>query len=85
MKTKIVIVSGLLIACAMSVQGKAETCKAPLPPKARGAELSQKLEKCNGVLKPGQAADTDIVKPAPKVGDPMLVHPKDLSNGGVAK
>jgi hypothetical protein len=80
---KFAIVSGILLSFA--AHASADTCSAPLSPKAKGAELSEKLEKCNGVLKPGQTADQDIVKPAPKVGDPMTIHPKDLSKNGVAK
>jgi len=83
MRMKFAIVSGILLCFAM--QANAETCSAPLPPKAKGAELSKKLDKCNGVLKPGPTADSDIIKPAPNVEDPMTIHPKDLSKDGVAK
>lgn len=83
MRMKFAIVSAILL-CFAAPAG-ADTCSAPLSPKAKGAELSRKLDKCNGVLKPGQTADQDIVKPAPTVGDPMSIHPKDLSKDGVAK
>jgi len=80
---KFAIVYGILLCFA--AQANADTCSAPLPPKAKGTELSKKLDKCNGVLKPGQTADSDIVKPAPSVDDPMTIHPKDLFKDGVAK
>jgi hypothetical protein len=83
MKMKFAIVSAILLCFA--TQADADTCSAPLSPKAKGTELSRKLDKCNGVLKPGQAADQDIVKPTPKIDDPMTIHPKDLSKNGVAK
>lgn len=83
MRMKFAIISGILLCFA--AQASAETCGAPLPPKAKGADLSKKLDRCNGVLKPVQTADPDIVKPAPNVEDPMTIHPKDLSKDGVAK
>lgn len=86
MRTLFAIVFATLLSLGVVASAGAETCSAPLSPKAKGADLSTKLEKCNGVLKPGKTADPDIVLPTPKVQDPMMVHPKDLPKGdGVAK
>lgn len=37
--------------------------------------LSQRLATCGSVLDPPAVGDPDIVEPAPRIGDPMNIHP----------
>lgn len=37
--------------------------------------LSQRLATCGSVLDPPAVGDPDIVAPAPRIGDPMNIHP----------
>ncbi|MDB5526760.1 MAG: hypothetical protein JWM58_4523 [Rhizobium sp.] len=57
---------------------KIDNCNAPADPTLKGAEMSQKLRRCNSVLKPSKSADPDIIIPAPIIDDPLTIHPKDV-------
>jgi len=37
--------------------------------------LSERLSTCGSVLDPPTVGDPDIVEPAPRIGDPMNIHP----------
>jgi hypothetical protein len=37
--------------------------------------LTQRLATCGSVLDPPAVGDPDIIEPAPRVGDPMNIHP----------
>ncbi len=45
-----------------------------------GAEdsLAETMERCDGVLKPRDPGDPDIVTPAPDVGDTPVISPEDV-------
>jgi len=63
----------------------AEDCKAANPT-LKGAVISEKLKRCNGVLKPSKMGDPDMVIKTPSIDDPLTVHPKQLpGNEGVPK
>lgn len=87
LKTNLVFVAlATLFAASAQASVAAENCSAPLDPKLKGAALSEKLRRCNGVLKPSKGADPDIVLPAPAIDDPMTVKPKQLPGSeGLAK
>ncbi|KAA1180512.1 hypothetical protein FP026_14690 [Rhizobium tropici] len=42
---------------------------------------SQKLADCDGVLKPPAVGDSQMEKPAPKVGNTLVIKPSDPRNG----
>ncbi|NLS21205.1 hypothetical protein HGP16_32420 [Rhizobium sp. P40RR-XXII] len=42
---------------------------------------SQKLADCGGVLKPPAVGDSQMEKPAPKVGNTLVIKPGDPQNG----
>jgi hypothetical protein len=68
----------LLIVTPAAFAAGTENCNAPIDPKLKGSAMSEKLKRCNGVLKPGKAADPDIIIPAPKIDDPLTIHPKQV-------
>jgi hypothetical protein len=71
-------VAGLLTVTPAALAAGTESCNAPVDPKLKGAAMSEKLRRCNGVLKPGKAADPDIVIPTPPIDDPLTIHPKQV-------
>ena len=72
------ILAGLLITAPATFAAGTADCNAPIKPTLKGAAMSEKLRRCNSVLKPSKAADPDIIIPAPVIDDPMTVHPKDM-------
>lgn len=81
-----VIAAGLPMEASPTFAATKIDCNAPSKPTLKGAQMSEKLRRCNGVLKPSKAADPDIIIPAPKIDDPLMVHPKDLpKNKGNSK
>jgi hypothetical protein len=80
------VAGSVFMAASMAQSTDSTGCGATVDPKLKGSALSEKLAKCNGVLKPSGAADGDIIIPVPKIDDPSVVHPKDLHRDkGVAK
>ncbi|OHV84942.1 hypothetical protein [Rhizobium sp. LCM 4573] len=43
-----------------------------------GRNLSQKLDRCNGELKAPDVGDSDLVEPAPSIGNTPVIRPDDL-------
>lgn len=84
--------SGLILAAmALPAAASAiEDCRAPRPdadvPGSATTEsapddlasqsLSRKLATCGSVLDPPPVGDPDIIEPAPRIGDPMNIHPR---------
>lgn len=59
-----------------------EACQANPPAsqdKRRGRDrtLSEKLDACNGVLRPPNTGDREMVRPAPDIGDTPVIRPDD--------
>jgi hypothetical protein len=60
-----------------------EACEAN-PPASQDARrgwdrtLSEKLDACNGVLRPPNTGDREMVRPAPDVGETPVIRPDDL-------
>lgn len=76
---------GLLAAAPAARAAGTDNCKAANPT-LKGAAMSEKLRRCNGVLKPSKAADPDIIVPTPSINDPLTIHPKQVpGNKGVPK
>ena len=65
------------------VQPDANSSGAAQPPTAPAQNLSEKLNRSNGVIHPKEV-DPAIEKPAPKVGDPNVVPPPGTSGGASA-
>nr|WP_234939226.1 hypothetical protein [Sinorhizobium kostiense] len=40
--------------------------------------FAEKLDECNGVLKPPRVGDTEIVEPAPDLGKTRVIRPGEL-------
>jgi hypothetical protein len=76
----VAVAAYLLTFAPVSAAGR-ENCQAPVDPKLKGAAMSDKLRRCNGVLKPRKAADPDIVIPTPPIDDPLAIHPKEVPGG----
>jgi hypothetical protein len=45
---------------------------------SNGQNLSRKLDRCNGELKAPDVGDSDLVEPAPPVGNTPVIRPNDL-------
>jgi hypothetical protein len=71
-----------LVAGVTLVAGSA-FAQAPNPTPAPAENLSEKLNRSNGVIHPKEV-DPAIEKPAPKAGDPNVVPPPGTSGGGPA-
>jgi hypothetical protein len=75
----------LLASAPAAHSANTDNCRAANPT-LKGAAMSEKLRRCNGVLKPSKAADPDIIIPTPSINDPLMIHPKRLpGNKGVPK
>jgi hypothetical protein len=74
----VAVAACLLTAAPVALAAGTESCNAPLDSKSKGAAMSDKLKRCNGVLKPRKAADPDIVVPTPPIDDPLTIHPKQM-------
>src|SRR3984957_2269295 len=76
---------GHLVAGSVFAQAPGKPVPTPAAPlnSARGENLSQKLNRANGVIHPKEV-DPTIEKPAPKTGDPNLVPPRGTSGGAPA-
>lgn len=70
------VTAGLLTSVPIALAAGNENCNAPVDPKLKGGAMSEKLRRCNGVLKPRKTADPDIVIPTPPIDDPLAIHPK---------
>jgi hypothetical protein len=75
---RLLVAAGLVVAAPPSWAAGSDDCNARPNPTLKGAEMSQKLRRCNSVLKPSKAADPDIIIPAPIIDDPLAIHPKDV-------
>lgn len=49
-----------------------------IDPTLKGPAMSEKLTRCNSVLKPSKPTDPDIIVPAPIVNDPLTIQPKNI-------
>jgi len=81
------VLAAVILLCAgtsAAPAANADDCKAANPT-LKGAAMSEKLSRCNGVLKPSKAADPDIIIPTPSIDDPLTIHPKQVPNNGVPK
>jgi hypothetical protein len=74
----------LFTGTSTALAANADDCKAANPT-LKGAAMSEKLRRCNGVLKPSKAADPDIIIPTPSIDDPLAIHPKQMPDKGVPK
>lgn len=45
-------------------------------PDSTRESLSKRLATCGSVLDPPPVGDPDLVEPAPRIGDPMNIHPE---------
>ncbi|OCW56949.1 hypothetical protein AWJ14_07265 [Hoeflea olei] len=45
---------------------------------APDADLTAKLDACNGVITPPAVGDSDFTAPAPPIGDTPVIEPEDL-------
>ncbi|YCI06173.1 hypothetical protein M1D34_29540 (plasmid) [Ensifer sp. D2-11] len=61
---------------APSPSAEADPCRAV--PGADQKPLTQKLDDCNGVIRPPKVGDTEIVEPTPDVGKSRVIRPGDL-------
>ena len=46
--------------------------------KTQAGSLTEKLDPCNGVLKPPPTGDTDMTEPAPNQGKTPIIKPGDV-------
>ncbi len=82
---RLAVASALLAMAPAAIAADVDNCKAANPT-LKGAAMSEKLRRCNGVLKPSKGTDPDIVIPAPAIDDPLAIHPKQVpGNEGVPK
>lgn len=51
-------------------------------PNPGSGTLTEKLDNCNGVLKPPAVGDGEIVEPAPQTGQMPVITPNDLPKDG---
>lgn len=75
------VLGSLLVVASAALATGSENCNAPADPTLKGAAMSEKLRRCNGVLKPRKAADPDIIVPAPPIDDPLTIHPRQVPGG----
>ncbi|OHV80973.1 hypothetical protein [Ensifer sp. LCM 4579] len=61
---------------ALSDDPKPSRCR--VAPDTDARTLSEKLDDCNGVLKPPKVGDTELVEPAPDVGKTRVIRPGEL-------
>ncbi|WP_342585785.1 hypothetical protein [Sinorhizobium alkalisoli] len=61
---------------ALSEDPDADRCR--VAPGTDERTLSEKLDDCNGVLKPPKVGDTELVEPAPDVGKTRVIRPGEL-------
>lgn len=73
-------------AFAQAQQGE---CAVGVPPSGTtpnanpgSGSLTEKLDDCNGVLKPPSVGDGEIVEPAPQAGQMPVIKPNDLPQDG---
>ncbi|MEZ2128898.1 MULTISPECIES: hypothetical protein [unclassified Sinorhizobium] len=64
-----------------------EACQANPPAsqdemRGRNWTLSEKLDVCNGVLRPPNTGDREMVRPAPDIGETPVIRPDDLPPRG---
>lgn len=60
-----------------------EACRANPPAsrderRGRDRALGEKLDACNGVLRPPNIGDREMVRPAPDIGETPVIKPDDL-------
>nr|WP_018237937.1 hypothetical protein [Ensifer sp. BR816] len=55
-----------------------ERCRVAPDGDADQGTLTQKLDECDGVLKPPSVGDTEMVEPAPDVGRTPVIRPGEL-------
>lgn len=78
-----------LPAGAAFAQAQQGECTAGVPPAGTSpnanpgsSALTEKLDDCNGVLKPPSVGDGDIVAPAPQTGQMPVITPNELPQDG---
>ncbi len=59
-------------------QPGAETDVAPTQESEASASLTEKLDDCDGVLKPPAVGDGEIAEPPPSEGKTLTIKPEDL-------
>lgn len=60
----------------VTTEAPGDGAKQDASPDTTDHNLSQRLATCGSVLEPPPVGDPDIVEPAPRVGDPMNIHPR---------
>jgi hypothetical protein len=79
--TPLLAIAALLTTSALSKDpgtgAQNESCRVAPGADANGA-LTEKLDDCDGVLKPPTVGDTEIVEPAPDVGRTPVIRPDEL-------
>ena len=55
-----------------------ERCRVAPGAGANGGTLTEKLDDCDGVLKPPTVGDTEMVEPAPDVGRTPVIRPDEV-------
>jgi hypothetical protein len=77
-------------ASAQMGESRSDHCQAPARQQHQHATTangdvrsadSSKLQACNGVLKPPATGDSDLVQPAPPVGNTPVIRPEDAPQG----
>ncbi|TCQ27931.1 hypothetical protein [Rhizobium sp. PP-CC-3G-465] len=79
----------VLPAGTTSAQAQQGECAAGVPPSGTApnansgsGSLTEKLDDCNGVLKPPAVGDGEIVEPAPQTGQMPVITPNDVPQDG---
>lgn len=55
-----------------------DTASSQAPATADKRSLTATLEDCNGVLIPPKVGDSEMMEPAPAVGETPIIHPDEL-------
>ncbi|MBX3580640.1 MAG: hypothetical protein KF810_01915 [Rhizobiaceae bacterium] len=66
-----------LQAMAQEAEGTTGKCRVN-PDAADTVPLAEKLDDCNGVLRPPKVGDSEIVEPAPDVGETPVIRPGEI-------
>ncbi|NHT78450.1 hypothetical protein G8E10_22340 [Rhizobiaceae bacterium CRRU44] len=88
---RVTLLSAALVlpAGATFAQAQQGECAVGVPPSGTSpnanpgsGSLTEKLDDCNGVLKPPAVGDSEIVEPAPQTGQMPVITPNDVPQDG---
>ncbi|MDR3449968.1 MAG: hypothetical protein P4M15_09550 [Alphaproteobacteria bacterium] len=77
-----------VLLCLAGASARAQSGEAPntdIAPPSKQENLSDKLDKSNGVIKPQDDVDPAMTKPAPQTNQPTRIVPAPGSPGGDPK